>query len=61
MVDVYNNLPQWVVDAQSVSLFQKNLTEQARDRCQRHNESWASSFSCLDARAEFDENLPVLD
>ena len=48
MVDIYNNRPQWVVDAQSVSAFQKCLTEQARDRCQKHNVSWASSFSCRD-------------
>ena len=61
MVDVYNNLPQWIVDAQSVSAFQSSLTEQARDRCQTHNESWASSFSCRDGQADDEEDLPVLN
>ena len=59
MVDVYNNLPQWIVDAQSVSAFQSNLTEQARDRCQTHNESWPSSFSCRDRQADDEDDLPV--
>ena len=44
MVDIYNNLPQYVVDADNVSLFQKRLTEIARDRCQRASASWAASF-----------------
>ena len=48
MVDIYNNLPQWVVDSQSVTVFRKSLTKIARDRCQMHNESWASSFCCRD-------------
>ena len=61
MVDIYNNLPQWIVDAQSVSAFQTSLTEQARDRCQTHNESWASSFSCRDGQTDDEEDLPVLN
>ena len=44
MVDIYNNLPQYVVDASSVSAFQKYLTQIARKRCQIGNADWASSF-----------------
>ena len=61
MVNAYINLPQWVVNVQSVNEFQSSLTEQARERCRSKNDSWASSFSCLDARVDFEEDLPVLD
>ena len=44
MVNIYNNLPQSVVDAASVSLFQTSLTQVARTRCQTGVEFWASSF-----------------
>ena len=47
MVDIYNNLPQYVVDASTVSSFQSFLTEMARKRCQLGNASWAKSFSRL--------------
>ena len=47
MVDIYNNLPQYVVDASTVSNFQSFLTEMARKRCQLGNASWAKSFSRL--------------
>ena len=43
-VDIYNNLPQSVVDASSVSAFQSCLTSMARKRCQLGNAQWASSF-----------------
>ena len=45
MVDIYNNLPQWVVDAQNVTHFQKMLTAEAREQCRQGNASWVSSFS----------------
>ena len=44
MVDIYNNLPQEVVDAASVSSCQNTLTDMARRRCQSDNADWASSF-----------------
>ena len=45
MVDVYNNLPQSLVDSPSVKVFQSGLTQIARERCQRGDSMWASSFS----------------
>jgi hypothetical protein len=45
MVDVYNNLPQHVVDTKSVELFQKQLTDEARKRCRLDDASWALTFS----------------
>ena len=36
---------QWVVDAQSVTHFQKMLTAEAREQCRQGNASWVSSFS----------------
>jgi hypothetical protein len=44
VVDVYNNLPQHVVDATDVSSFQQYLTQIARTRCQLGEDAWASSF-----------------
>ena len=37
MTDIYNNLPQHVVDAVSVATFQKCLTHIARTRCQQQD------------------------
>ena len=45
MVDIYNNLPQSLVDSPSVKVFQSGLTQIARERCQRGDPMWASSFS----------------
>ena len=45
MIDVYNNLPQQVIDATSVSDFQHQLMHVARTRCQLGDAEWASSFS----------------
>ena len=44
MTDIYNNLPQYVVDAFSVSDFQKQVTQIARKRCEDGNAEWACSF-----------------
>ena len=44
MVDIYNNLPQHVVDVTSVSSFQHYLTHIARTRCQSGDPRWANSF-----------------
>jgi len=51
MVDIYNNLPQYVVDAKCVEVFQKFLTDKARERCHLGNEAWSSSFSARSADA----------
>ena len=45
MIDIYNNLPQNVVDSTSVSNFQKLLTEKARERCCADDPLWSSMFS----------------
>ena len=42
--DVYNNLPQHVVDASEVDVFQSYLTHIARNRCEQGDDAWASSF-----------------
>jgi len=44
MVDIYNNLPQHVVDASSINCFQKYLIHIARTRCQQGDVAWSSSF-----------------
>ena len=46
MVDVYNNLPQEIVDHTTVSGFQKCLTLTARRSCQEGDENWSSQFTC---------------
>ena len=58
MVDTYNNLPQHVVDAPSVSTFQSYLTERARERCRADDPFWLTLYN---ARSERVEQLPVLD
>ena len=45
MVDIYNNLPQHVVDAKSLSSFQNYLTQITRTRCQQGDDAWALSYS----------------
>ena len=44
VTDVYNNLPQHVVDATGVDTFQSYLTQIARTRCQQGDDAWSSSF-----------------
>ena len=45
MIDIYNVLPQYVVDAASVSIFQHRLTDIARRRCEMDVPAWADSFN----------------
>ena len=45
LVDVYNDLPQHVVDAPSVSTLQNYINHIVRTRCQQSDAAWASSFS----------------
>ena len=44
LIDIYNNLPQYVVDAKNVTHFQKLLTNIARKRCESKHADWAKSF-----------------
>ena len=44
MCCVYNNLPQDVVDATTVSSFQSLLTKMARTRCEQGAENWMYTF-----------------
>ena len=46
MVDVYNRLPQHVVNYPTISVFQRHLTLEARKLCQDGNSTWIHSFSC---------------
>jgi hypothetical protein len=50
MCDVYNNLPQSVVDADSISMFKHLLMDIVRERCKSNDDAWASSFC---SRADF--------
>ena len=45
MVDIYNILPQYVVDTTSVASFQHQLTNIARRRCEGNVPGWADSFN----------------
>ena len=44
MVDIYNNLPQKIIDARSVSAFQHLLTDIAKERCRQQIPRWEFSF-----------------
>ena len=44
MTDVYNDLPQHVVDAPSVKIFQRYLIHIVRTRCQQGDDNWPSAF-----------------
>ena len=54
MVDIYNNLPQSLIDASSVSVFQGSLTQIARNRCEQDVDAWASLFCARGG--EIDQN-----
>ena len=45
MVDIFNNLPQHVVDSKCVTTFQRFLTEIAKKRCREGESLWHKSFS----------------
>ena len=48
MTYIYNGLPQFVIDADSVTKFQKHLSTMARNRCAIGAENWKEMFSCRD-------------
>ena len=45
MVHIYNRLSQNIVNSNSVSAFQSQLTKIARERCMRGDPDWMKSFS----------------
>jgi len=45
MVDIYNALPQYIVDNATVSEFQSDLTQLAREKGEQGDAAWASTFS----------------
>ena len=45
-VRVYNVLPEYVVNASSVSTFQQLLTKDARSRCQQGGAVWKNVYCC---------------
>ena len=44
LIDIYNNLPQYVVDAKNVGHFQKMLADMTRKRCESAHADWAKRF-----------------
>ena len=46
LVGIYNLLPQYVVNCETVSLFQKELTRIARKSCEDGSDSWTNMFAC---------------
>ena len=44
MVDIYNRLPAYIVELDTISKFQSELTAIAKRRCQGHNRHWRQSF-----------------
>ena len=46
MIDIYNNLPQFVVDSRTLHEFQRTLTERAKQRCRDGCAWWADTFDC---------------
>ena len=45
MVDIYNNLPQSLVDSPNVKVFQRGLTHIAKERCKKGDPEWHLSFN----------------
>ena len=45
MVDIYNNLPQSLVDSPTVKVFQRGLTHIAKERCKKGDPEWHLSFN----------------
>ena len=48
MTYIYNGPPQFVIDADNVTKFQKDLSTMARDKCATGAENWKEIFSCRD-------------
>ena len=44
MIGVYNRMPQWVVDADTVPKFQTALTQMARRRCVKGGNDWKLGY-----------------
>ena len=44
MMDIYNFLEQSTVNAKTVSVFQSELTQIVRTRCEQYDAEWRSSF-----------------
>ena len=63
IVDIYNNLRQHVVDAPSVSSFQRFLTQQTRERCKQGDPLWQFSFNkrSRSSAQDSDSDLVELD
>ena len=54
-VDVYNRLPEYVVECKSISDFQHELTVICKRRCRQRIQSWMHSFSMY--RRDFDPSI----
>ena len=58
-VDVYNRLPQYVIDCESISSFQHELTVICKRRCRQGVQSWKHSFNMY--RTDFDADVFNVD
>ena len=45
LASIYNKLPQWLVDTDTIKDFQRTLTRIAKDRCQGGDDAWKLSFN----------------
>ena len=61
MVDRYNFLEQSTVNAKTVSIFQFELTQIVRTRCEQHDAEWRSSFCPRGATYYSNSCAPDLD
>ena len=61
MVDRYNFLEQSTVNAKTVSIFQSELIQIVRTRCEQHDVEWRSSFCPRDAIYDSNSCAPDLD
>ena len=61
MVDRYNFLEQSTVNAKTVSIFQSELTQIVRTRCEQHDAEWRSSFCPRGATYYSNSCAPDLD
>ena len=61
MVDIYNNLPQNVVDSVSISAFQQLLTKKAYEKCREGDSHWATSFTARSEQTSRNDDLLVID
>ena len=61
MIDIYNNLPQHVVDIDNVSSFQACLTSIVKERCEYNTVDWQLSFNRREGPDVGFNGPPIID